>query len=210
IQVFYNTLAPYGQWIDDPQYGYVWMPRVSHFRPYYSGGHWVMTRFGNCWVSDYSWGWAPFHYGRWTYSDYYGWVWIPDTVWGPGWVNWRLGRDYCGWAPLGPGISVSLSFSNYSAPYDWWCFVPERYYLSPSFYSYAVPVERNTTYISNTTIINNTYVDNRVVYPAGPSVTEVERVAHTRVPVFNIANENRPGKTSVQGNSVAIFRPQVS
>ena len=25
-QSFYDQLAPYGQWIDDPGYGYVWMP----------------------------------------------------------------------------------------------------------------------------------------------------------------------------------------
>ncbi len=73
IQTFYNELEPYGQWIDDPEYGYVWIPDASPgFRPYYSGGHWVMTRYGAMWVSSYPWGWAPFHYGRWTYSAYYG------------------------------------------------------------------------------------------------------------------------------------------
>src|ERR1043165_7220059 len=103
IQAFYNELRPYGQWVDDPEYGYVWIPDVGPgYRPYYTRGHWVMTDYGAMWVSGYSWGWAPFHYGRWVYSSYYGdWVWIPDTEWGPAWVSWRWGGVYCGWAPLG-------------------------------------------------------------------------------------------------------------
>jgi len=73
IQTFYSELSPYGQWVDDPQYGYIWVPDAGPgFRPYYSRGHWVMTRYGAMWVSGYSWGWAPFHYGRWVYTSYYG------------------------------------------------------------------------------------------------------------------------------------------
>jgi len=33
---------------------------------------------------------------------FYGWVWMPDDVWAPSWVEWRS-NDYCiGWAPLTP------------------------------------------------------------------------------------------------------------
>ena len=125
IETFYSELSPFGQWVDDPEYGYIWIPDAGPgFRPYYSEGHWVMTSYGAMWVSDYSWGWAPFHYGRWVYNSYYGWVWIPDTTWGPAWVSWRWGNGYCGWAPLGPRTSVNVSFGNsYSVPYDWWVFV---------------------------------------------------------------------------------------
>jgi len=28
-------------------------------------------------ASDYNWGWAPFHYGRWAYDPFYGWMWVP-------------------------------------------------------------------------------------------------------------------------------------
>jgi hypothetical protein len=212
IQTFYDDLAPYGQWIDDPEYGYVWIPDADPgFRPYYTRGHWVMTRYGAMWVSSYSWGWAPFHYGRWAYSSYYGWVWIPDTIWGPAWVSWRSGDDYCGWAPLGPGISVSFTFGrSYSVPYDWWVFVPERYCLSTSFYNYRIAPERNITYVRNTTIVNNTYVNNNVTYAAGPRVNEIEQVTRSNVPVYNVANTSRPGKTSLRGNAVSVYRPQVT
>jgi hypothetical protein len=38
FQTFYDELSPYGQWIDDPNYGYVWVPDVdAGFRPYLLG-----------------------------------------------------------------------------------------------------------------------------------------------------------------------------
>jgi len=212
LQTFYSELSPYGQWVDDPQYGYIWIPDAEPgFRPYYSRGHWAMTSYGAMWVSNYSWGWAPFHYGRWVYTSYYGWVWIPDTIWGPAWVSWRWGGDYCGWAPLGPGINLSISFGNgYSVPNDWWVFVPQRYCLSASFYNYRIAPERNITYIRNTTIINNTYVNNNITYVAGPRINDIERATGNKISVYNVANVSRPGKTSLQGNAVRTYRPQIT
>ena len=212
IQTFYSELSAFGQWVDDPEYGYIWIPDAGpDFRPYYSEGHWVMTSYGAMWVSDYSWGWAAFHYGRWVYSSYYGWVWIPDTTWGPAWVSWRWGDGYCGWAPLGPGTSINISLgSSYSVPYDWWVFVPQRYCLSPSFYNYRIAPERNVTYIRNTTVINNTYVNNNITYVAGPRVNDVEQATGSKVPVYSVATLNQPGKTSLTGNAVRTYRPQVT
>src|SRR5690606_35625059 len=94
-QVFYDELTPYGKWYNDPQYGFVWAPRVGRdYRPYYSNGYWQMTHYGNMWVSGYAWGWAPFHYGRWAMCGMFGWVWIPGSEWGPAWVTWRQGGGY--------------------------------------------------------------------------------------------------------------------
>src|SRR5579871_6295154 len=65
-QTFYDELSPYGQWIDYPEYGYVWMPNVGPgFKPYATNGQWVYTEDGWTWSSGYNWGWAAFHYGRW-------------------------------------------------------------------------------------------------------------------------------------------------
>jgi hypothetical protein len=103
---FDQTLSPYGTWVDDPSYGRVWEPSVSivgaGFFPYATGGHWVLTEFGWTWVSDWDWGWAPFHYGRWTVVGRHGWCWVPGTLWGPAWVGWRAGGGYVGWTPLPP------------------------------------------------------------------------------------------------------------
>jgi len=116
---FQNELAPYGSWVDDASYGRVWVPEGTlvgaDFTPYYTGGHWALTEFGWTWVSDYSWGWAPFHYGRWIVVSGYGWCWVPGTAWGPAWVAWRAGDGFVGWAPLPPrGVSVAVTYGRQS------------------------------------------------------------------------------------------------
>lgn len=204
LQSFYDELSPYGTWIQDSQYGYVWRPDVeqSDFRPYYSNGRWVMTEYGNTWVSDYDWGWAPFHYGRWVYNRYSQWVWIPDTVWGPAWVSWRSGGGYYGWAPMGPGMNINI---NFNIPDLWWVFVPQRniYYNNfPRYYS-----RRNVTIIHNTTIINNVYSRNNRNYYTGPRADDIRRSTRQAVPVYSIDRSSRPGRSSISGSRVEIYRP---
>jgi hypothetical protein len=104
---FYQELSPYGRWIITEDGQRCWQPTVvlstPGWRPYADKGHWVWTDQGWYWASDYSWGWAVFHYGRWNLHPHHGWIWYPDRVWGPAWVAWRSGGEYCGWAPLPPG-----------------------------------------------------------------------------------------------------------
>jgi len=211
-QQFYDELSPYGEWVDDPQYGYVWVPDAGDdFRPYYSNGYWTNTDYGNTWVSNYNWGWAPFHYGRWTYDSYYGWVWIPGNVWGPAWVSWRSGGGSYGWAPLGPGISISLSFGNsYYVPDYWWIFTPQQYILNPRFHQHTYGPRYNTNYIRQTTIINNTYVHNNHTYVTGPRRTELERATGRPVKAVSIRNSSRPDRARVRGNSLNIYRPAIA
>ncbi len=60
IGIFYNALAPYGRWMNNREFGLVWVPDVGrNFHPYLTDGYWVMTNSGNTWVSDFEWGWAP-------------------------------------------------------------------------------------------------------------------------------------------------------
>lgn len=210
LQTFYDELSPYGVWIKDPQYGYVWRPDVDQdeFRPYYTNGRWAMTEYGNTWVSNYDWGWAPFHYGRWVYNRYNQWVWIPDTVWGPAWVTWRSGGGYYGWAPLGPSISIGINFGRYGyrIPDMCWNFVPYSsiYYTSFPRYHYV----RNRVYIQNTVIINNTYVRNNRTYYTGPRAEEVRRATNQNVTVYHINRSSRPGATRIDNKTVNIYNPR--
>jgi hypothetical protein len=56
FQIFYDQLAPYGEWVNDPDYGYIWLPDVSQdFQPYATNGYWVNTQYGNTWYSNYDW-----------------------------------------------------------------------------------------------------------------------------------------------------------
>jgi len=125
---FHGALDPYGTWVDDSTYGTVWVPSSSavgsDFSPYVTAGHWAYDD-DYTWVSDYSWGWAPFHYGRWTYIGGTGWGWIPGRTYAGAWVSWRTGYDdwgYVGWAPLPPtyywrgGYAYGLGVVPY-APY---------------------------------------------------------------------------------------------
>lgn len=109
--VFYDSLAPYGTWVDVAGWGPCWRPTVvvvnPGWRPYCDGGQWIYSDCGWYWLSSYTWGWAPFHYGRWFRHHRMGWCWTPDTVWGPSWVCWRNTATHCGWAPLPPRASFT-------------------------------------------------------------------------------------------------------
>lgn len=207
-QTFYDELSPYGDWVHHPRHGYVWVPYAEPgFQPYGTRGYWAMTEYGNTWVSDYEWGWAPFHYGRWFHDDYYGWSWVPGTEWGPSWVHWRHNNGYYGWAPLGPGIHISM---NIHIPIHHWIFVPNRYITSHRIYNYYVPRRRVTHIYNNTVVINNVYVENNHTYISGPSRQDIERRTRRPVNVRTINYADRPDRSTADSRSVRIYRPAVS
>lgn len=209
-QMFYNDLAPYGNWIQDPQYGYVWAPNCgADFRPYSTNGYWAQTSYGNTWMSNYAWGWAPFHYGRWTYNNWYrSWVWIPGNTWGPAWVSWRQGGGNYGWAPMGPGVNINISFGGggWNAPSTWWNFVPQNYLYNNSWRNHCYQPQQNNTIINNTTVINNTYNN---TYVTGPRPRDYERATGQRVNVMQVSDVRTPRSTSVRGNVASIYRPTI-
>jgi hypothetical protein len=125
---FDAVLSPHGEWVLIAPYGRVWRPHRHvvgiDFMPYVTGGEWVYTDYGWIFETRWDWGWVPFHYGRWFYAGGgQGWVWVPDTVWGPAWVEWRAGGGYVGWAPLPPRVVVGVQV----AP-PVWVFVTTRYF----------------------------------------------------------------------------------
>src|SRR5580692_3542035 len=73
LQDFHPALDSSGTWQDDPTYGTVWVPSQqvvgADFVPYQTAGHWAYDNDEYVWVSDYDWGWAPYHYGRWVMMD---------------------------------------------------------------------------------------------------------------------------------------------
>ncbi len=219
INFFYTNLAPYGHWVQADS-GWIWLPfnLSSGWRPY-TLGHWVMTDYGWTWVSDEPFGWAAYHYGRWVADPTYGWGWVPGYDWGPAWVAWRNGGGYIGWAPLPPqvgwsvGAGLDLGGVNLDvalAPTQY-CFVPEHSFLEPRLSTYIAPPARNVTFIKNTTILNNyTSVGGHVVNQGIP-VAHVEQVTGKRVAVLKVTAtaSGSPRGSKVQGNQLAIFRPNV-
>ncbi len=211
-QSFYDQLSPYGNWINYPGYGYVWMPNAGpDFRPYSTNGNWIYTDAGWTWASNYSWGWAPFHYGRWFYEDGYGWMWMPGNEWAPAWVSWRGSGDYYGWAPIGPRISVDAALNSYTPPAYYWNFVPRQYIGNPGWHNYNVELNRNVTIINNTTIINNYSGTNRsrYAYAPGPDPNEVRRISGNNFTPVQLREANTPGER-VSGSQYMIYQPRVN
>jgi hypothetical protein len=61
-----EDLDQHGTWLNVPQYGWVWSPRVAPGWAPYRNGRWGWTNFyGWTWISHDPWGWAPYHFGRW-------------------------------------------------------------------------------------------------------------------------------------------------
>jgi hypothetical protein len=175
FSVFYNELSPYGNWINTPQYGRVWHYGDPSFRPYYTNGDWDYTSDGWSWNSRYPWGWATFHYGRWEYDAFYGWLWIPGYQWAPAWVSWSEADDCYGWAPLGFGASLNISFG--SIPRDRWAFVPRRYMGERNISNYYIN-GYNNRYYGNARLINNR---DRREYFRGPDLNDVSRYNRNRI-----------------------------
>ena len=156
---FYQSLADQGTWIDVPNYGYVFQPKGTdaNWAPY-TNGYWGSTDAGLTWISSESFGWATYHYGRWTHLNQpnaSGWVWIPGNTWAPAWVSWRHGinngQSFYGWVPLPPengvqsgspviGNDVDVTLNIRSEDYH---FVQETYLGSADYKTHYVSQEQS-------------------------------------------------------------------
>jgi hypothetical protein len=230
---FYSNLAPYGTWIDLPEYGWCWQPTVAvidvGWRPYCNRGRWLWSDCGWYWQSDYSWGWAPFHYGRWHRSPAHGWVWFPDTTWAPAWVTWRYSDSYCGWAPLPPGahFDVGLGFRfrgghvgvgfDFGLVPDCFTFIPTARFCDRAPWHYRLPPTQVVTIFNRTTIINNYGVgpNHRTIVNLGPGRNAIAAVSRNEIRKVALRDVN-PGGTFIKadrldrdGKTLAVFRPEL-
>lgn len=147
--VGYEDLDDHGDWVHEPQYGYVWRPTyVVHDWAPYRYGRWLWVRpWGWTWVDDARWGFAPFHYGRWAHLRH-RWCWVPGPrhlrpVYAPALVGW-LG---------GPSVSVSVSFGS---GIGWYPLAPHEVYVP--WYRHTPRYIRHVN-VSNT-IVNVTNITN--------------------------------------------------
>lgn len=220
VGFFYNSLNPYGEWIELEAGFHVWRPLHVHtgWRPYLYG-RWAWTDFGWYWVSSEPFGWATFHYGRWFYDDFYGWVWIPDRTWGPAWVEWRYNDDYIGWSPLPPYASFSVGIgirftTRWLAPMHYWSFVRYRHFTSPTIMREVVPAEYTRRFIGATRSGGRYEVDNDRVINRGIDRQTIERRGgYTRINRVEVAESGERGERFVRDRNqerIEVYRPSAT
>jgi hypothetical protein len=214
INYFYDYLSPWGTWVDFSPYGYVWCPTGLGFGWHpYSEGHWVWTDDGWTWISDFDWGWVPFHYGRWDFDDTLGWFWVPGTTWGPAWVTWCWGDAYIGWAPLPPYAEfvagVGITGFGRPLPDRFWCFVGGSRFLDRDLRGDIFPFERNRVILGEAIHRGNLGFANQRVFNGGVGLEDVRRWTGRQVTRHRLENEAQPGRTRIEGNAVRIYRPPV-
>jgi hypothetical protein len=200
--VGYEDLDQYGDWQNDPRYGPTWYPRSipADWAPYRTGRWEYVQPWGWTWIDEAPWGFAPFHYGRW--SNRGGrWGWFPGRervrpVYAPALVAFVSGGGWSaslsfgagggvGWVPLGPNE----------------VFVP-AYRASPTYVRNVNITNVNVTNINVTRVnINTVQYVNRNVPGA---VTAVPRDAFMGSrPVGRVAVRLRPADLATARVSAA-------
>lgn len=227
---FYDSLAPYGNWINIAGYGWCWQPTVvalnSGWRPYSDGGYWAYTDAGWYWNSTYSWGWAPFHYGRWFHHNHWGWCWAPDTVWGPAWVSWRYGDGYCGWAPLPPYacFTPGIGFTYYGNPVGFgfgfglgatfYTFVTYDHFADHHWHRHCVPPHDVGHCFDHSRVANRIYDYRGNIHNEGVPVSRVAAASRRQIPRLHIRESADPpnlrvAPVGVNRQTIAVYRPNL-
>lgn len=214
---FYSSLMPYGEWIEVDAGITAWRP-VSvqmNWKPY-TIGRWSWTKYGWYWDSYEPFGWAVYHYGRWYYDDFYGWIWIPDNTWGPAWVEWRYDNDYIGWAPLPPyasfRINVGIYFSiKWNSHYSYWNFVRYNRFHDHRIFNYIVDSRNNHKIFGRTKYRTNYYYDRGRIINGGITRSFVESRSGNRISERDFVEVDNPGniernRTRTSGDRIYSYR----
>lgn len=221
--MFYTKLEQYGDWIETDDYGYVYRPREAtsgQWRPY-TNGHWIYTDAGWTWISEEPFGWATYHYGRWTRLRGVGWVWVPGDEWAPAWVSWRKGGDYVGWAPLPPEAQFdrrsgihNWSDSYYGVGPDQYVFVPARQFGELRVDRAIVPEERNLTIVNLTTNVTNITYGSTTIVNEGPGYDELGAQSAQPIARLRLQRQMRLGdenpRAVVRGEVIEIPAPVIT
>ncbi len=147
----YEDLDDDGDWISEPEYGYVWAPRhvYAGWAPYRDGRWAWVSPWGWTWIDNSRWGFAPFHYGRWAYLSHRSrWCWVP----GPRHVRPVYAPALVGWVGS-PGVSVSIGIGS---GVGWFPLGPREVYVPGYWHSRRYI---NNVNVSNTVIVNNVYIN---------------------------------------------------
>ena len=222
---FYEPLAAYGSWFQTSDYGYVYQPAVvrdGSWRPY-TRGRWAFTNHGWTWVSSEPFGWACYHYGRWSLLRNIGWVWIPGNQWAPAWVTWRESTGHIGWAPL-PPETLAWSSNSWDSSVDvrygidsgWFSFISYNNFGN-DIYGHCLPYSQNTVIYRTTTSVTHYVIQDRRVYCGGPRYRNVCDRIGRRFPIHQLRFDPCPDfgrggrrlNSQFSGNELQVVAPRM-
>ncbi len=218
INLFYSDLGPFGDWIELEPGLYAWHPIYvdPDWRPY-TVGRWVWSDYGSYWVTAEPFGWATYHYGRWFFDNPYGWIWIPDTVWGPAWVEWRSNDDYIGWAPLPPyarfHVTVGIRFTRrWEAPPIYWSFISYDHFASERVYHNFVLEDHTRRIIAATRPTGRYQIDRDRIIDQGIERNFIQHRTSNRIETAEVTETLERGVERVssdgRGEHINIYRPR--
>jgi hypothetical protein len=218
---FETSLSPHGEWIEVEPGFRVWHPiHVSQYWRPYLLGQWVWTDYGWYWISSEPFGWITYHYGRWYDDDYYGWIWVPDDVWGPAWVEWRYNNDYIGWAPLPPyaafNVTVGIRFTtHWEAPMHYWNFISYHHFGANIRYQDVAPEQYTRRFFGTTRSGSRYEVDRDRVINRGVDRAIIERHGSVRITRLEVRDgREQSGERVIRSNNnraashIEVYRPQ--
>jgi cell division protein FtsN len=220
FEFFHERLSPHGEWVEVGSYGWCWYPHEVEvdWRPY-SHGNWLYTDdCGWYWHSDYEWSWAGEHYGRWTYSSS-RWYWVPGYEWSGGWVAWRDGSDYCGWAPLPPhahwevGVGIRTSGFNYEVDIHEasWVFVAHADFTHTSVHTVMLGSHRNSVIIRDCRYAGSVSVSGGVIVNHAITLEVAVRFTGKKIERRKLHSSGTLGgaKASSRNGEIRVFKPRV-
>jgi uncharacterized protein DUF6600 len=221
--VFYDQLSADGHWIFAENYGYVFQPNVAEknpdWRPY-TNGHWEATDRGWYWDTEEPFGWATYHYGRWTNIDGTGWVWTPGIDWSPAWVSWRISdTGFVGWAPLPPECprpSEVVPIGGWCDSYadigpEAFCFLPFSAWFNSNYVGLFAPAARNLELVNGSRNVTNISATKTTISNFGPRPDLIAQRTGREVKTYGLQYSEVRGKhnfsRSINGDLLDIDGP---
>ena len=209
--------APYtdGHWVYT-DVGWTWVSDEPWGWATYHYGRWCnIDGTGWCWVPGYRWApaWVSWRYG----GGYCGWAPLPPETF--------IGAEFGGGGVFGGfhfGSDVDVSFNIGPGCYN---FIGVGDLGNPDYRGNYLPRSNNFVVINKTTNITNininkTVINNygvggaaanfRGVRANGPSLTEVNAQSRTPIQTVHLTAMNQPGRSSLQGNSLAVYAPALN
>ncbi|MCD8029369.1 MAG: hypothetical protein LUF85_00605 [Bacteroides sp.] len=153
------------------------------------------------------------------YDNSYGWLWVPGYEWAPSWVVWgETGNNYA-WAPVAPGVDISVdSWRGWRPEHDYYWNVVDKNHIMDHDLHHRLASEnivRNDA--GRITLMNNFQrsAGNRY-YSAGPDARQVAGFTRKEVTPSVLKDGDRhtvlpTTQTSLRNDNreIPVYRPQV-